>query len=85
MRFTRHGYRGKAHSMKSHYVSAAKMRELEARIPANVAALLAYMPGNEQRKAWFAEYEQRVGKEAADRMRRDVWALMQGRHEQEAA
>jgi hypothetical protein len=71
--------------MKSHYVSAAKMRELEARIPANVAALLAYMPGNEQRKAWFAEYERRVGKEAADRMRRDVWALMRGRHEQEAA
>ena len=71
--------------MKSHYVSAAKMRELEARIPANVAALLAYMPGNEQRKAWFAEYERRVGKEAADRMRRDVWALMQGRHERETA
>lgn len=85
MRFTRHGYRGKAHGMKSHYVSAEKMRELEARIPANVAALLAYMPGNKQRKAWFAEYEQRVGKETADRMRRDVWALMQGRREQEAA
>ena len=85
MRFTRHGYRSEAHGMKAHHVSAAKMRELEARIPANVAALLAYMPGNEQRKAWFAEYEQRVGKEAADRMRRDVWALMRGRNEQEAA
>ena len=85
MRFTRHGYRGKAHGMKAYHVSAEKMRELEAKIPANVAALLAYMPGNEQRKAWFAEYERRVGKEAADRMRRDVWALMQGRNNQEAA
>jgi hypothetical protein len=85
MLFTRNGYRGEAHGMKAYYVSAEKMAELEARIPANVAALLAYMPGNEQRKAWFAEYEQRVGKEAADRMRRDVWALMRGRNEQEAA
>ena len=39
---------------------------------------LASLPDNVKRSQMLAEIERQVGREAADRVRRDCWALLQG-------
>ena len=39
---------------------------------------LAGLPDNVKRSQMLAELERQVGREAADRVRRDCWALLQG-------
>ena len=39
---------------------------------------LASLPDNVRRSQMLAEIERQVGREAADRVRRDCWALLQG-------
>jgi len=39
---------------------------------------IAGLPDNVKRSQMLAELERQVGREAADRIRRDTWALLQG-------
>ncbi len=55
-----------------------KLREIESRTYSNAVAILAALPTNEARRRVLAGYEAARGGEAADKLRRDVWALMQG-------
>jgi hypothetical protein len=41
-------------------------------------AKIAGLPDNVKRSQMLAELERQVGREAADRVRRDCWALLQG-------
>jgi len=59
-------------------LSAEKIAELESRTYPNAVAILAALPSNEARRRVLDGYEAARGGDAADRLRRDVWALMQG-------
>jgi hypothetical protein len=55
-----------------------KLREIESRTYSNAVAILAALPTHEVRRRVLEVYEAARGSEAADKLRRDVWALMQG-------
>jgi hypothetical protein len=40
--------------------------------------MIAALPDNVLRSQMLTEYERQAGREAADRIRRDTWALLQG-------
>jgi hypothetical protein len=60
------------------HLSAEKIAELESRTYPNAVAILAALPTNEARRRVLAGYGAARGEVAADKLRRDVWALMQG-------
>jgi hypothetical protein len=43
-----------------------------------IVAGIARLPDNVKRSQMLAEIERQAGREVADRVRRDTWALMQG-------
>lgn len=45
---------------------------------ARAVQMIAGLPDNVKRSQMLAEIELQAGREAADRVRRDCWALMQG-------
>jgi hypothetical protein len=45
---------------------------------AKAVQMVAALPDNVLRSQMLTEYERQAGREAADRVRRDCWALMQG-------
>ena len=45
---------------------------------AKAVQMLAALPDNVLRSQMLTEYERQAGREAADHLRRDCWALMQG-------
>jgi predicted Zn-dependent protease len=65
-------------SKQTGHLSAERIAELEAATYPNVVRIVAGLQDNVARKRFFDGYEAKVGREAADKMRRDVWALMQG-------
>ena len=64
--------------MASCRLSAEKLRDIESRTYPNAVAILAALPTNEARRRVLDGYEAARGGDAADKLRRDVWALMQG-------
>ncbi len=45
---------------------------------AKAVQMIAALPDNVLRSQMLTEYERQAGREAADRVRRDCWALLQG-------
>ncbi len=45
---------------------------------AKAVQMIAALPDNVLRSQMLTEYERQAGREAADRIRRDTWALLQG-------
>jgi hypothetical protein len=59
-------------------VSPQALAELATRAYGNAVCIVAGMDDNVARARALGEFEAVAGKDRADKLRRDVWALMQG-------